>query len=222
MSFIKPEGSRSTILSIAIASTVTSLVQTPFASVTELIKLRLQVQGIREAYHVHLLTKSNKAGRLKGPLEVTLHIYQKDGIRGFCKGMGTSVPRDIIGFVSYFLSYEILCQKLANDRALSDLTFIELMISGGVAGVVTWTSCYPLDIVKSRLQTDGIGCPPEYKGTIDCFIKSYRSEGWRVFYRGLGVTVLRAFPVNAVTFYTVTSLLNIFSKGHTNREHSVL
>ncbi len=223
MSIINPEGGRPNMLAITIASTVTSLVQTPIASSSELIKLRLQIQGIRETYHAHMpLTKSNKVRRLKGPLEISMDIYRSDGVKGFCRGMGTSVSRDIIGYVSYFMTYEILCQTLATDKMLSDLTVIELMISGGVAGVATWTSCYPLDVVKSRLQTDGIGCPREYKGTIDCFIKSYRSEGLRVFYRGLGVTVVRAFPVNAVTFYTVTSLLNIFKGGDSNREHSVL
>lgn len=31
--------------------------------------------------------------------------------------------------------------------------------------------------------------------------KLYQLGGWRVFVNGLGTTLVRAFPVNAVTFY---------------------
>lgn len=40
-----------------------------------------------------------------------------------------------------------------------------------------------------------------YRSTWDCIVRSYRTEGLGVFVRGMGPTVLRAFPVNAVTFW---------------------
>ena len=40
-----------------------------------------------------------------------------------------------------------------------------------------------------------------YNGIIDCAIKSYRAEGISVFFRGIIPTLVRAWPVNAVTFY---------------------
>jgi len=40
-----------------------------------------------------------------------------------------------------------------------------------------------------------------YKGMVDCAIRSYRSEGMGVFVRGATPALLRAFPVNAVTFF---------------------
>lgn len=42
---------------------------------------------------------------------------------------------------------------------------------------------------------------PHYRSTWDCIVRSWRSEGAGVFVRGMGPTVLRAFPVNAVTFW---------------------
>lgn len=42
---------------------------------------------------------------------------------------------------------------------------------------------------------------PQYRSTWDCAIRSWKTEGARVFVRGMGPTVLRAFPVNAVTFW---------------------
>lgn len=218
MAIIQPDGSsRPKPSSIVLASTIASLAQTPFNSITELVKLRLQTQGIREAYHTHVF---GGKGNAYGPWRILWLLYQREGIKGFGKGMGTAFIRDVIGFVSYFLTYEILCQVFAGDKKLNQLPAAQLILSGGIAGMVTWTSCYPLDVVKSRLQTDGIGMKPEYNGMVDCFKKSYSSGGWRVFYQGLGVTLFRAFPVNAATFYTVTSTLKIFRKD--NREYSVL
>jgi solute carrier family 25 carnitine/acylcarnitine transporter 20/29 len=40
-----------------------------------------------------------------------------------------------------------------------------------------------------------------YRSTWDCIVRSYKAEGLSVFVRGIGPTVLRAFPVNAVTFW---------------------
>lgn len=40
-----------------------------------------------------------------------------------------------------------------------------------------------------------------YKGMVDCAIRSYKSEGMSVFMRGATPALLRAFPVNAVTFF---------------------
>ena len=61
------------------------------------------------------------------------------------------------------------------------------------------------DVIKSRLQTDAIGDGRKYSNALDCAIKSYRSEGIRTFFRGLGPTLCRAAPVNAM----VDSVLNI-------------
>ncbi|CAG8586536.1 12126_t:CDS:10 [Ambispora leptoticha] len=40
-----------------------------------------------------------------------------------------------------------------------------------------------------------------YTGIIDCAIKSYKAEGSKFIFKGIVPTLLRAWPVNAVTFY---------------------
>jgi solute carrier family 25 (mitochondrial carnitine/acylcarnitine transporter), member 20/29 len=62
--------------------------------------------------------------------------------------------------------------------------------------------CYPLDVVKSRLQAQSGGhlTKPRYTGIADCFKKSVREEGLPVLWRGLGTAVARAFVVNGAIF----------------------
>jgi len=57
----------------------------------------------------------------------------------------------------------------------------------------------PLDVVKSRIQADNLS-NPEYKGIVDCIIKSYKRDGLRVFGRGFVMCSFRSFLVNAATF----------------------
>lgn len=42
------------------------------------------------------------------------------------------------------------------------------------------------------------------------------SQGFKGFFRGLSTSVVRAFPVNAVTFFVYESLLAIFQPPPTN------
>lgn len=82
-------------------------------------------------------------------------------------------------------------------------------MAGGVAGVVTWAFATPMDVVNARLQMSGAG-GREYSGVLNCMTVSVREEGFRVFFKGLLLNSMRAFPVNAVTFLSYESLMEIF------------
>lgn len=75
---------------------------------------------------------------------------------------------------------------------------------------MSWLLTYPIDVVKSRLQVDGIDGKPKYSGALDCCKKSYQEEGLRFFSRGLSPTLMRAFPMNAVCFLVVSYVMKYF------------
>jgi len=73
-----------------------------------------------------------------------------------------------------------------------------LLLAGGVAGTVQWLPpFYCLDVLKSRMQS---ALPGVYDNVWDCAKKSYQQEGIGVFFRGLPVALIRAFPLNACIF----------------------
>lgn len=58
---------------------------------------------------------------------------------------------------------------------------------------------YPIDMIKSRMQTDGFS-PAEgqkYKSTLDCVRTVWRTEGIGAFTRGLGPTLIRCVTTRA-------------------------
>jgi solute carrier family 25 carnitine/acylcarnitine transporter 20/29 len=125
---------------------------------------------------------------------------------------------------SSFWSYELSKQALSTPDDSDRQTAMKVLLCGGLAGVVTWATIFPLDVVKTRLQTQGLDQPacalgeqhallrPESEkrlGALDIAKQAYRAEGAAVFFRGLGICSVRAFIVNAVqwAFYEWTMRL---------------
>jgi solute carrier family 25 (mitochondrial carnitine/acylcarnitine transporter), member 20/29 len=84
------------------------------------------------------------------------------------------------------------------------------LIAGGLAGTFSWLISFPVDVVKSRLQVDGMDGKPKYNGAMDCVRKSVQTEGWKFLTRGLNSTLMRAFPMNAVCFLVVSYVMKYF------------
>lgn len=99
---------------------------------------------------------------------------------------------------------------MTSDDDDAHQTALKVLLCGGIAGVATWASVFPLDMVKTRLQAQPMEIrSPENQRLLDSQSRqtlstfqvakeAYRAEGLKAFYRGLGVCSVRAFIVNAV------------------------
>jgi solute carrier family 25 carnitine/acylcarnitine transporter 20/29 len=74
------------------------------------------------------------------------------------------------------------------------------VFSGGLAGALTWAVVYPVDIIKSIVQTQPLSTEVKDRRLLTIGKQIIRRHGWRYLFHGLGVTVLRAFPVNGMIF----------------------
>jgi solute carrier family 25 carnitine/acylcarnitine transporter 20/29 len=114
-----------------------------------------------------------------------------------------------------FWSYQICKETFAVKDENKLQNALNVLLCGGIAGVVTWTSIYPLDVIKTRLQTQAallrkaqssegqhlIGATaavPTLKNSFAITREIYQTEGLMAFFRGLGVCNARAFFVNAI------------------------
>lgn len=192
-----------TTSSIFAAGCASGLVNSFFSCPIELVKIRLQSQRSSIGYH--------------GPMDCIKKIYRKDGARGFYRGFGTTVLREIPSYGVYFASYHVLSDMLLPQDARRDVPSASILVAGGMAGVFGWLSTYPFDVIKTRLQSgtranqgaeDHV---PKYKNLVHAARLILRTEGPRVFFNGMGATALRAFPTNATTFYIVVWSRNIIN-----------
>lgn len=176
-----------------IAGTIAGGVQCVVTGPMELVKTQMQVTGIGDASVKPSLSKTAR------------EIYRNDGLKGFGRGLGTTLCRELPAFACYFGSYDALL-KITNYHPTDDHATVKVLVSGGLAGVNSWVLTYPVDQIKSKLQADQTN---RFSGPADCIQKTMTEEGFRGFYRGISTAVVRAFVVNAATFGGVNYMMNI-------------
>lgn len=173
----------------------------------ELVKTRLQLQNETSVPIRTMQTYKMIKPKYAGPVDCAKQIFlHEGGIRGLSKGLGTTLLRDAPGIGVYFTSYEYLHRFVSKDTASGPSTSAILM-AGGMAGVVSWIACYPLDVVKSRVQGGSTSA-----GFVETTVRMYRQEGLRSFFRGVNAAVIRAYPTNAAIFFTAAFIHSLYEK----------
>jgi len=71
------------------------------------------------------------------------------------------------------------------------------LFSGGLAGGIANTICYPFDFARTRLASDLAAGEGKFKGIADCIMTTVRQQGLTGLYTGWTVTVMGAFVYRA-------------------------
>ncbi|XP_068922380.1 solute carrier family 25 member 45 [Petaurus breviceps papuanus] len=187
---------------VFVAGSISGFVQAYCLAPFDLIKVRLQNQTEPRA------RPGVVPPQYRGPLHCARTILQEEGPQGLFRGAWALVLRDTPTMGLYFLTYEGLSRWLTSDN--KEPGSATMLVAGGFAGIISWTTATPMDVIKSRMQMGGLK-QREYRGLLDCMVSSARQEGLAVFFRGLILNSARAFPVNAVTFFSYEHLLRFLS-----------
>eukprot|EP01091_Cochliopodium_minus_P003711 TRINITY_DN13688_c0_g1_i1.p1 TRINITY_DN13688_c0_g1~~TRINITY_DN13688_c0_g1_i1.p1 ORF type:complete len:291 (-),score=65.13 TRINITY_DN13688_c0_g1_i1:47-919(-) len=134
-------------------------------------------------------------------------IFQQKGILGFYKGIVPNLGCQVFGCFCYFGSYNWIKDYMSKNN--TELSFSNLLIAGGLTGVFTWFAIFPFDVMRTKLMNDAYAEKRKYTGFFDCLSKNLKNEGPKFLYRGLTVTLIRAFPVNAVMLAVNDLLLEL-------------
>ncbi|KAH6686819.1 mitochondrial carrier domain-containing protein [Plectosphaerella plurivora] len=173
------------------------------------------ISGPIEHVRIRLQTQPHGAARLySGPLDCVRKLSSHGGVlRGLYRGEAVTVLREAQAYGLWFLSFEYMMNADAarNKIHRRDVPSWKVAFYGGLAGEALWLGSYPLDVIKSKMQTDGFGKAQKYASMRDCFAQTWRAEGARGFWKGIGPTLLRAMPVSAATFATVELTMRLIS-----------
>jgi solute carrier family 25 (adenine nucleotide translocator) protein 4/5/6/31 len=71
------------------------------------------------------------------------------------------------------------------------------LLSGGLAGAIANTICYPFDFARTRLASDLGKGKPQFNGIMDCIVTTIKNQGLTGLYTGWSVTVAGAFVYRA-------------------------
>ncbi|KAJ1372297.1 hypothetical protein KIN20_034418 [Parelaphostrongylus tenuis] len=167
------------------AGCAAGMMQSVIATPSERLKLLIQLQTDEAHTRYH------------SPLHAARSLVAQHGYCTLFRGFLATLLRDCPAFGIYFASYEWMSRRMSKDGRMESLTGPQLLLAGGGAGILSWLFNYPTDVIKTRFQA------ANYENYLHCIQCTYREGGIRAFYIGLGSTLLRAFPSNAATFFTV-------------------
>ncbi|CAO3591366.1 unnamed protein product [Absidia cylindrospora] len=132
----------------------------------------------------------------------TIHAFQtiaaKEGIRGFYKGLGSSLI-GVSHVAVQFPLYEKFKSWFSQNATTTGNTGI--LLASSLSKMAASTATYPHEVIRTRLQNQTIK-PFKYKGIVHAFKIILEEEGYRGFYKGMPTNLLRTVPSSALTILT--------------------
>jgi hypothetical protein len=173
----------------AFAGLCISVVMTPM----ELIKCRLQMQDL------------GSRAKTFTTLGMVKHTISEYGLKGMYKGHLITITREVPAGAIYFGTFDLVHRKL--KERFGENPFLPLL-GGSVAGLLSYMSAYPQDVIKTRLQLDcgEVRKYPNNKfikdgGIINCVKDVWKTNGIRGFTRGFSACGTKAMVAEATTFF---------------------
>ncbi len=203
---------KDTIVKQTICGAVTGLTTSLVLSPVEYVKIRLQTMKVRPREGSASLsftgTSSNSSFQLAKEI-----MFSRHGLKGLYRGFVATILRQTPSLGLYFPVYHMLNESITDFYTCrsddeSTITNTESLwwssaMAGGLAGCLSWTIVYPIDAVKSRIQSMPLETPAKERSIIHIARRISQNEGFvkLTLSRGLAVTLLRAFPVNGTIFF---------------------
>jgi len=155
-----------------------------------------------------LAGKLGSASRPTSMFAVLHHAITQEGLFSLYRGIGPTLagalPFEGIKFGVYDALHRIV------HAELKQVTTLHHVACGGVAGMCAQIVMFPNDLVRRRLQMQGMdGSPRIYKNALHCYWKLFQEGGFLIFYRGMSVNIVRAVPNTAIQFAAFEALKSL-------------
>lgn len=159
-------------------------------------------------------------------------MYTSEGVGSFYSGLTPALlglSHVAVQFPAYeFLRQKFTGKGMGEmDDGEGQSHWFGVLAASIMSKIMASSATYPHEVIRTRLQTQrrptpgveylqGLGIPegqsgervkpsalePKYKGVVMTFRTILREEGWRAFYAGMGVNMMRAVPAATVTMMT--------------------
>jgi len=161
----------------------------------DVVKTRLQLDG------------AGSTRLYNGSVDCARKLLRSEGARALFKGLSPALLRQsTYGSIRYGL-YAPLRDALGADTgagvgAGGQLALGKKVVAGAAAGALASGIANPTDLVKVRMQTDGMLKEGKYRGVAHCFGQIVRDEGVVGLWTGVGPTMGRATALAAAELAT--------------------
>ncbi|CAL2034040.1 unnamed protein product [Caenorhabditis brenneri] len=194
------------LIDLASGGTAAAISKTAVAPI-ERVKLLMQVQETSKTISVDK--------RYKGIMDVLRRVPKEQGLSALWRGNLANViryfPTQALNF-AFKDTYKNIFQKGIDREKEFWKFFAGNLASGGAAGATSLCFVYPFDFARTRLAADvGKGENREFKGIMDCLVKTVKSDGAIGLYRGFVVSVQGIIIYRAAYFGMFDTTKTLFT-----------
>lgn len=151
--------------------------------------------------------------------QVFKDLYKKEGLIGLYKGYPASLILCSLGIIQ-MVCYEILKQTTQKINLQEN---VKTFLNGSISRFIASTLLYPVATTRTRIQkrqftlselnkSKNGGKEILYDNVFDCFVKIWRGEGLRGFYKGYAPTIIKAIPSQGLFFVIYEHTLRLLAK----------
>jgi len=186
-----------------VAGGTAGAIASAIANPTDLMKVRLQTDGMAKDEAGNLLPK-----KYTGMADCFTKIVKQEGVPALWTGVGPTAGRATVLAAAELASYDEAKGMLKAKAGFKDGILLTACTSF-ISGYVSTVASSPFDVVKSRvmgqpLNPDGSG--KLYGGMVDCFVKSAQAEGVGSLYNGFWPNFGRVVPRVMIVFLVMEQL----------------
>ncbi|WZZ18308.1 hypothetical protein YC2023_111397 [Brassica napus] len=178
------EDSKIPIPASLLAGACAGVSQTLLTYPLELVKTRLTIQR----------------GVYKGILDAFVKIIREEGPTELYRGLAPS----LIGVVPYaatnYFAYDSLRKAYRKMVKKESIGNVETLLIGSLAGALSSTATFPLEVARKHMQVGAVGGRVVYKNMLHALVCILEQEGLAGWYRGLGPSCLKLVPAAGISF----------------------
>lgn len=139
-------------------------------------------------------------GYYKGIFDCINTIKKNEGFFSLYKGLTASLI-GIIPYASIDLAVYNILRDHYTDKYLIEPNPLVLLGCGAVSSICGQVVSYPLALIRTRLQSQGMpGMKIKYYGILDCAWKIVIYEGAKGFYKGILPNFMKSVPAISISY----------------------
>ena len=135
-----------------------------------------------------------------GIVDAFLKILQKEGPAELYRGLAPS----LIGVIPYaatnYYTYDTLRKVYRKVFKEEKIGNIETLLIGSLAGAISSTATFPLEVARKHMQVGALNGRQVYKNVLHALSSILEQEGIQGLYKGLGPSCMKLVPAAGISF----------------------
>lgn len=141
---------------------------------------------------------------------------RENGFKGPFQGLGATILRNTPANAVYLGTFEVLkgaAAKQLGCKSNADLPAWAVLSSAALGAFGYWFAIFPVDVIKSSMQTDNIiKGQRRFPDMVTAAKLLWAEGGIKRFYKGFSPCLIRAAPANGAMLYTVDKVTHMLNK----------